>query len=62
MEQQTQTPIRTEIRTMAIGGKHSYPIDKMETIKVYASNLKKKKVGIYKTQTTETEIIITRLN
>lgn len=62
MEQQAQTPIKTEMKLMKIGSENSYPIDKMDTIKVYASNLKKKKIGQYTTRTTDTEIIVTRLN
>lgn len=62
MKQQTQTPIKTEIRMMKVGSKVSYPIDKMDTVKVYASDLKKKRIGQYRTQTTDTQIIVTRLN
>lgn len=61
MEDQVKTPIRAELRMMEVGSKRSYPIEKMETIKVYTSNLKKKKMGEYTTKTTDSEIIVTRL-
>ena len=62
MEQQTQTPIKTEMKLMKIGSVNSYPIAKMNNVKTYASDLKKMKIGRYETRTTDTEIIVTRLN
>ena len=41
MKQQTQTPIKAEMRLMKIGSVNSYPIAKMNNVKTYASDLKK---------------------